>query len=383
MGKKFLPFALPSIGEEEVKEVRKVLKSGWLTTGKVTERFEELFKEYIGCKFAVATSSCTAALHLSLLAIGVKPQDEVITTPFTFCATANAIEYTGARPVFADIEEETYNISIEEIKKKITEKTVAIIPVDYAGHPAQLKEIMKIAKQNSLYVIEDAAHALGSEYENKKIGSISHITCFSFYPTKNITTAEGGMVTTEEKNLAEKIKILSLHGISRDAWKRYKKEGSWYYEEVLLGYKYNLTDINSAIGIVQLKKIEKFLKIREKYANIYGEKLKDVEEITLPKIKGNVRHSYHLYPVLLNTEKVNRDRFIEDLKKEGIGASVHFIPVHLHPYYRNKYNFKEGDFPVAEKVYKRIVSLPLYPQMKESDIIRVVKSIKKVLKRKK
>jgi perosamine synthetase len=381
MSKKFLPFALPYITEEELKEVRKVLNSGWLTTGKFTFKFEEMFKKYIGCKYAIGVSSCTAALHLSLLAVGVKNTQEVITSCFTFCATANSIEYTGAKPVFADIDEETYNISPDEIKKRITENTVAIIPVDYAGHPVELKEILKIAEENSLYVIEDAAHALGSEYENKKIGNISHLTCFSFYPTKNITTGEGGMVTTNNLEFAEKIKILSLHGINRDAWKRYRKEGSWYYEEVELGYKYNLPDINSAIGIVQLKRIEKFLKIREKYAKIYDENLKNVEEIVIPKVRKNVRHSYHLYPILLESKKLKRDEFIEELKKQGIGASVHFLPVHLHPYYKNKYKYKEGDFPVAEKIYKKIVSLPLYPKMEESDIIRVVKSIKNILKR--
>jgi len=381
--KDFIPLSLPLISREEIREVEDTLKSGWLTTGPKTEKFEEKFKEYIGCSYALALNSCTAALHLGLVVAGVGREDEVITTPFTFCATANVIVQVGAKPVFVDIREDTYNLDPREIEKKITKKTKAIIPVDYAGQPCDLDEIKEIAKEHNLIVIEDAAHALGSTYRERKIGIISDLTCFSFYATKNITTAEGGMITTENKEWAEKIRLLSLHGMSRDAWKRYKKEGSWYYEVLYPGYKYNLSDVQAALGLHQLESLEKFLQMRKNYANMYSKTFKEMPEIIVPYVEKDLRHSWHLYVIQIKEErlKIGRGEFVESLKKEGIGSGVHFVPLHLQPFYRERYGFKEGDYPVTEKVFKGVISLPLYPAMTLTDVNDVISAVKRVVER--
>lgn len=376
----FLPPFRPNIGKEEIEEVIDTLKSDWITTGPKTHEFEEKFRKYIGCKHAIAVNSCTAGLHLSLVAIDIKEGDEVITTPFTFAATSNVIIHQRAKPVFVDIDEETYNINPYEIDKVISDKTKAILPVHYAGHPCEMDEIIKIAKEHDLVIIEDAAHAIGAFYRGKKIGNIGNFTAFSFYATKNITTSEGGMITTNDDEIADKLRILSLHGISKDAWKRYSSEGSWYYEILYPGYKYNMTDIQASIGIHQLNKIEEMQKKREEIAKVYNEEFEKIDEIIEPKVKSYVRHAWHLYPIRIKNLKINRDKFIEALKAENIGTSVHFIPIHLHPYYRNRFNFKEDDFPVAEKVYKSILSLPLYPKMEQDDIMDVVKAIKRIVK---
>ncbi|CAB3290128.1 UDP-4-amino-4, 6-dideoxy-N-acetyl-beta-L-altrosamine transaminase [Methanocaldococcus lauensis] len=379
--KNFLPPFSPYIGEEEIKEVIDTLKSDWIAMGPKTLKFEELFREYIGSKFAISVSSCTAGLHLSLVALNIKDGDEVITTPYTFAATGNVIVHQRAKPVFVDIDKETYNINVEEIEKSITDKTKAIIPVHYAGHPCEMDEILKIAKDYDLYVIEDAAHALGAEYKGKKIGTLGDTTSFSFYATKNITTGEGGMVTTDREEIAEKIKILRLHGISRDAWKRYSSEGSWYYEIIECGYKYNMTDIQAAIGIHQLKKVEIMRKRREEIAKIYNDEFENISELIIPITKKHVKHAWHLYPLLLDTDKIriNRNKFIEELKKQNIGTSVHFIPLHLHPFYKRTFGYKKGDFPNAEWVYEREISLPIYPKMTDDDAIDVVNAVKKII----
>jgi len=377
MSRKFLPYFQPSIGKEEIKEVVKTLKSGWLTMGPKTIEFEKLIAKYTGAKYAIAVNSCTAALHLSLIALGIGEGDEVIITPFTFAATANVIIQVGAKPVFVDIKKDTYNIDPEEIEKSITTKTKAIIPVHYAGQPCEMDKIMKIAKKHNLFVIEDAAHAIGAEYKGRKIGTIGDLTCFSFYATKNMTTGEGGAITTNNKKLAEKIEILRLHGMSRDAWKRYSKKGSWYYEIEECGWKYNMTDIQAALGIVQLKKLDKFIEIRRKYVQIYNKELSKIKGIITPYEMPNVKHVYYLYPILL--ENYDRDKFINKMAKNGIQCSVHFIPLHLHPFYRKKFGFKRGDFPNSEWVYEREVSLPLYPKMKYSDLAFVIQTIKNIL----
>ena len=378
MKKNYLPYSQPSIGKEEIKEVVKTLRSGWLTMGPKTVEFEKLIAKYTGAKYAIAVSSCTAALHLSLIALGIGKGDEVITTPFTFAATANVILQVGAKPVFVDIKKSTYDIDPEQIEKAVTKRTKAIIPVDYAGQPCDIEAILDIAKKHNLFVIEDAAHAIGAEYKGKKIGTFATTTCFSFYATKNMTTGEGGTITTNNKKLAEKLKILRLHGMSKDAWKRYSKKGSWYYEIEECGWKYNMTDIQAALGIVQLKKLDKFNNIRRKYAQIYTRELKKLEDIITPYEKPNVKHVYYLYPILL--ENYDRDKFIIKMARNGIQCSVHFIPLHLHPFYRKKFGFKKGDFPNAEWVYEREVSLPLYPKMKEKDIYRVIRTIKRIIK---
>lgn len=375
-----LPFQ-PSIGQEEIDEVVDTLKSGWLTTGPKAHKFEEMAGKYLNCSNVVAVSSCTAALHLSLAAADIGPGDEVITTPFTFISTANVILHQGAKPVFVDIDLETFNINAGKIEKAITEKTKAIIPVHYAGHPCEMDKILAIAKKHKLIVIEDAAHAFGSEYKGKKIGTIGDFTNFSFYAAKNLTCAEGGMVCAKDKKLAEKIRILSLHGMSKDAWKRYTAAGSWYYEVIYPGYKYNLPDILASIGLHQLKKIDKFISKKEKIARLYQKAFAKMPGITPQKTKEYVKNSYYLYPILINEKllKIDRDEFIEALKAENIGTSVHFIPVHLHPYYRKTFGFKKGDFPVTESVYERIVSLPIHSAMSFEDANDVIKAVKKIV----
>ena len=372
-----IPYYLPFIGEEEINEVVDTLRSGWLTMGPKTVEFEKILAEYIGVKNVVAVNSCTAALHLSLIGLGIGNGDEVITTPYTFASTANVIVHSGAKPVFVDIKKDTYNIDPEKIRRAITPKTKAIIPVDFAGQPCELDEIMKIAKENDLYVIEDAAHAIGAEYKGRKIGQISTTTNFSFYATKNITTGDGGAIATDDDELADKLRILRLHGISKDAWKRYAKGGSWYYEIKDCGWKYNMTDIQAAIGIHQLKKLDEFVNRRREIAKIYTEEFENLEIIT-PYEKPDVKHVYHLYPILL--KNYNRNKFIEKMNEKGIGCSVHFIPLHIHPFYRERYGFKKGDYPNAEWVYEREVSLPLYPKMKDDEIFYIISTVKKILK---
>lgn len=378
---RFLPFHQPSIDGEEIQEVVDTLRSGWITTGPKTKLFEKKFQEYIGCKHAIAVSSCTAGLHLALVAAGVGQGDEVITTPYTFATTGEVIIQIGAKPVFVDIEEDGFNIDVTKIPEAITPETKAIIPVHFAGEPCDMDEIMKIAQENNLFVIEDAAHAVGAEYKGKKIGNIGDVTVFSFYATKNLTTGEGGMVTTNNDELAEKIRFLSLHGISKDAWKRYTAAGSWYYEILYAGYKYNMTDIQASLGIHQLNKLEKFLSIRQKYAQRYSSAFADVSEIKTPPVNHHVRHAWHLYVIRLNSASLSIDRkqFIEALKAENIGSSVHFIPLHLHPYYKKKYGYKQGDYPNSEQVYSRVISLPLFPKMADADIEDVIKAVKKVV----
>lgn len=378
---KFLPFAQPLIGKEEEEEVLDSLRSGWITTGPKVARFEQMFKEYIGCKHAQAVNSCTAALHLSLISAGIKPGDEVITSPITFAATANVIIHCGAVPVFADVEKETLNIDVGRIEEKITEKTKAIIPVHLAGQPCKMKEIFKIARKYNLKVIEDAAHAVGAEYDGKKIGSLSEYTCFSFYPIKNITTIEGGMITFDNDDLEETLKALTLHGLTKDAWNRYTAAGSLHWDILFPGYKYNMTDIQAALGIHQLKKLPLFLEVRRKYVSIYQEAFRDMEELQLLQTIPEATHSHHLFIILLNLEKltITRDEFMLALKDENIGTGVHFRAIPFQTYYRQRFGYKKGDFPIAEWASERIVSLPLYPKMSEYDVLCVISAVKKIL----
>lgn len=379
----FLPSFRHFIGEEEINEVVDTLRSDWITRGPKTQRFEEDFKEYIGCRNAIAVSSCTAALHLSLAAYDIGDGDEVITTPFTFTSTVGVILQQRARPVLADIEGETYNIDPALIEERITDRTKAIMPVHYAGHPCEMDKIIRVARKRGSLVLEDAAHALGAVYKKKRVGTIGDATCFSFYATKNLTTGEGGMLTTEDDEVAEKVRILSLHGISRDAWKRYSISGSWKYEVLLPGYKYNMTDIQASIGLHQMKKFDRMQDRRREIAAIYDESLSHVKEIVIPKAKKNVIHAWHLYPIQIETTALRggRDRFVKELSKEGVGTSVHFIPIHLHPYYQKAFGFRIGDFPVSEHIFEREVSLPIYPRMTEDDVRRVIEAVVKIIKR--
>jgi perosamine synthetase len=381
MKKNFIPFARSLIEDDEKREVLEVLESGWLTTGTKVRQLERDFAEYVGAKHAIAVNSGTAALHLCLDAIGIKEGDEVITTTFTFAATAEVIRYFKAKPVFVDIDENSFNIDPRLIEKRITDKTKAIIPVHFAGQACEMDAITEIAVKHGLHIVEDAAHALPTTFKGKKVGSLSELTCFSFYATKNITTGEGGMITTDNHEWAERMMIMSLHGISKDAWKRYTSEGSWYYEIIAPGYKYNLADIAAAIGIHQLKKCEHFYQIRKNYAKLYTEGFNNLEEIIPPFVEPNNQHAWHLYVIQIRPEllDINRSEFIEELRKRNIGASVHFIPLHLHPYYTKSYGYKRGDFPVAERVYERVISLPIYPAMKERDVATVIRAVKDIV----
>jgi len=375
-----VPFHKPYITSEEINAVTEVLKKGWLTMGPRTVEFENKFKSYIGSKYTIALNSCTAALHLALHAIGIKEGDEVLLPTITFPATAEVVCYFKAKPVFIDVEKDTHNIDATKLEEKINSKTRAIIPVHYGGQPCDMGQIMQVAKKYNLRVIEDAAHALPSRYKNKKIGVISDLTCFSFYATKTLTTGEGGMVATKNKNWAEKIRVMRLHGMNRDAWKRYSSVGSWFYEVVDAGFKYNMTDIQAALGIVQLKKIEFMWRKRKEIAECYNEAFEDSEEIITPVIKNDRETSWHLYAIKLNLDalKIDRNTFMEKLREKGVNTSVHFIPLYRHLFYRKKFGYRKKSFPNSEWIYKRTFSLPIYPSMKKSEIAKVISVIKDV-----
>lgn len=384
MRKDFLVFGKPYVGKEEIKEVVATLKSGWWGTGPKVERFENNFKTYVGARHALGVNSCTAGLHLALKAIGIGPEDEVITTPLTFCSTANVIIHCGARPVFADVALDDWNIDPTEIEKKITKKTRAIIPVHLHGRPCQMDKILKIAKKYNLKVIEDAAHAAEAWYHNKKIGNIGDITVFSFYVTKNIATGEGGMITTNNKKYATMMKVLSLHGLSRDAYKRYSVKVYRHYECLMPGFKYNMMDIQAALGIHQLARVEQNAVIRKKYWDMYNETFAKIPELILPKPEEpHTRHARHLYAILVKPErlKISRDKFVDSLIKENIGSGVHFNPIHLYKYYRKTYGWKTGDFPNAEFVGTRTISLPLSAAMTDRDIRDVISAVKRIIKK--
>lgn len=379
--KDFLPFHRPSIGPEEEEEVIQTLRSGWLTTGPRTQQFERDFASFSGCKHAIGLSSCTAGLHLALVALGIGEGDEVITTTITFPATANVIVHQRGKPVFVDVDPETLNIDTDQIEAKITPRTRAIIPVHFAGHPCQMDRILEIARRYNLKVIDDAAHALEAEYKGRKVGGLGDATVFSFYATKNITTGEGGMLTTNDDDLAEKISILRLHGISRDAWNRYGSEGYKHWDTVYPGYKYNMFDLQAALGIHQLKKVDEFLRARNKYVQMYDETFKQIPEIKLLGRKENIKHSHHLYIIQVKTEDLTADRdvIMNAIQAENIGIGVHFRALHLQSYYRNTYGFRPGDFPNAEYASDRVISLPLYPAMTEQDVFYVIDVVKKVI----
>ncbi|WP_281950373.1 DegT/DnrJ/EryC1/StrS family aminotransferase [Nitrosophilus kaiyonis] len=378
-----IPFHRPYITDEEINEVIDSLKKGWITMGKKTIDFESKFKDYIGSKNAIAVNSCTAGLHLALRAIGLKEGDEVIVPATTFVATAEVVNYFKAKPVLIDIEKDTHLIDASKIEEKITPKTKVIIPVHFSGQPADMDEILEIAKKYNLYFIEDAAHALPAWYKDKKIGTIGDLTAFSFYATKTLATGEGGMVTTEKDEWAEKIRILRLHGISKDAWKRYSKEGSWEYDVIENGYKYNTTDINSALGLAQLNKLEWMWKEREKIANLYNKAFTGCEELILYKVKEDRISSWHLYPLKLNIEalKIDRNQFIEELKNRGVGTSVHFIPLYRFSYYKNHFNYKVEDFLNSEWIFERVISLPIFPGMNLEEINYVIENVIDIVKK--
>lgn len=374
--KKIIPYGHQWIDGKDIQEVIKVLKSDWLTQGPKVEEFEKALAKYCGAEYGVAVSSGTTALHLAYLAAGIGPGDEVIITPLTFAATANAIVFCGGKPVFADIEEDSLNIDPKEIEKKITKKTKAIAIVDFAGQPCQLDEIKKIAKKHNLLLIEDACHSLGAEYKGKKIGGLADLTVFSFHPVKAITTGEGGMILTNNKNFYQKLKNLRHQGIVKKS-----EKGDWYYEIKKPGYNYRLTDFQSALGISQLKKLEKFIKRRREIAALYNKAFKNVKEIITPTERKNVKSAWHIYVIQLRLEKLRagRKKIFEELQKDGLGVQVHYLPLHLQPFYRKKFGLRIGDFPVAEKYYQRAITLPLFPKMTDKDIKKIITTVKKII----
>ena len=378
----FLPFHIPDISEDDVQAVVETLRSGWLTTGRKVKQLEADFASYVGAREAVAVNSGTAALHLALDAIGLKEGDEVLVPTMTFAASAEVVLYFKAKPVLVDCQPDTMNLDLNQIEKAITAKTKAIMPVHIGGQPCDMDRIIEIASVHGLRVIEDAAHALPTHYRGRMIGTIGDITCFSFYATKTITTGEGGMATTENPEWAKRMRMMSLHGISHDAWKRYTAEGSWYYEILCPGYKYNLTDVAAALGVQQLKKCDKFWEHRLSCARAYNEGLKDIPEISLPYVVPDVQHAWHLYVIQLNLEqlRIDRNEFISLLRQENIGTSVHFIPLHLHPYYRDTFGYQPKDFPIASAVSERIISLPIYPKLSQDDIHRVIDTVSMLIR---
>jgi dTDP-4-amino-4,6-dideoxygalactose transaminase len=377
----FLPFAAPDISEEEIADVVDTLRSGWLTYGPKAQKFEEEFAAAVGARHAIALNSCTAGLHLGLLAAGIGPGDEVITTPITFAATANVIVHTGATPVLADVCPDDLNIDPAAVAAKITSRTKAIMPVHYGGQACRMDELLDLARRHDLKVIEDAAHATGASYRGKKVGTLGDITSFSFYATKNLTTGEGGMLTTDEDEVAAKVRALRGHGLSADAWKRYSASGSAFYEVTAPGFNYRTTDIQAAIGRGQLSRLPESNARRAELALRYTERMSGIEELQTPVTRPEVESSWHLYAIRLRLEKldIERDAFAAELKQRGIGTSVHFIPIHYHAFYREGFGFHKGDFPVAEDAYDRLISLPLFPRMSDVDVDRVVGAIQEIV----
>lgn len=376
-----VPFHRAPVGEEEVQAVSEVIRSGWLTMGPKTFEFEKEFAKYVGAQHAVAVSTGTAALHLSLEAAGIGAGDEVLLPTTTFTATAEAVTYLGARPVLVDIEPVTMNMDPEDAARRITSKTRAIIPVHLGGQPCDMDEIHILARMHHLRVIEDAAHALPSEYRGKRVGQISEFTCFSFYATKTLTTGEGGMITTDNSTVADRMRLMRLHGIERDAWKRYRADGSWCYEVLEAGFKYNLTDFQSAMGLVQLAKCDVMKQAREAVAQRYSDAFSSFDELVVPTVLPDRRTSWHLYALRLRLDRLGLDRnnFVQALRRLGVACSVHFIPLHLHPYYQRAYGYQIGDYPRAEQEYHSCFSLPIYPGMTDREINHVVGAVQKTV----
>jgi dTDP-4-amino-4,6-dideoxygalactose transaminase len=378
----FLLFSPPAVGQAEIDEVVDTLRSGWITTGPKTQQFETAFRNRVEAPAALAVNSCTAGLHLGLLALGVRPGDEVITTPMTFCACANVIEHVGARPRFTDVETDTLNLDPAAVEAAITPRTRAILAVHYAGHPVELDSIRDIATRHGVALIEDAAHAIPASYKGRLIGSSDNPVAFSFYATKNLTTGEGGMLTGSPE-LIGRARTLALHGMSRDAWKRYGPGGSWFYEVEQPGFKYNMTDIQAAMGLAQLRQLGAFQRRRREIAGLYTKAFQNVDSLETPTERPEVEHAWHLYVLRLRLGalRIGRNRFIDELRARNIGTSVHFIPIHLHPYYREKYGYAPDDFPVAVGNYQRILSLPIHPRLTDSDVNDVVEAVLDVASR--
>ena len=373
----FLPFHLPLIEQDDIRALTDVLRSGWITSGPKVREFEQAFGAYLGARHALAVNSGTSALHLALKAAGVGRGDEVVLPTMTFAATAEVVIHAGAEPVLVDSLPGTMNLDVNQVEAAITPRTKAIIPVHFGGHPCDMDRLLAIARNRRIALIEDSAHALPAKYRGRTVGTLGDITCFSFYATKSITTGEGGMVTTENESYAERMRILSLHGLSKDAWNRYGARGSWRYDILEAGYKYNLTDLQAALGIAQLKKCDAMWRRRDEIAAKYSRGLAAVKAFHTPCASPHVQHAWHLYVILVDEPalRIGRDQVIEELRQRGIGTSVHFIPLHLHTYYQKEWGYRRGDFPVAERYFDRCISLPIYPRMKDGDADRVVECL--------
>lgn len=378
--KTLLPHGHQSIAEDDIQAVVDTLRSDWLTTGPKVAEFEEAFAAQVGAKHAVAFSSGTAALHGAAFAAGLKPGDEAITSPLTFAATANCVLYQGARPVFADVCPDTLNLDPQQFAERVTAKTRAVLPVDYSGHPADLDPILALAERYGLTVIEDGCHALGAEYRGRSVGSLAHLTVFSFHPVKHLTTGEGGMVTTNSASHAEVLRRFRNHGISSDALER-QTAGQWHYEMVLLGFNYRLTDVACALGLSQLRKLEPNLARRRQIAQIYTAAFREMAGVMPPVVRADVNPAWHLYPVRFDPAqlKADRGRIFRALRAENIGVNVHYIPVHLHPYYRDQFGYRGGEYPVAEGAYERLISLPMFYGMSDEDVQDAIQAVEKVV----
>ena len=378
--KALLPYGHQSIDEADIQAVVATLRSDWLTTGPRIAEFEEAFAARTGARHAVSFSSGTAALHAAAFTAGLKSGDEAITSPLTFVATANCVLYQGAVPVFADVSPDTLNLDPEQAAARLTPRTRAILPVDYAGHPADLSPILDLAERHGLVVIEDASHALGAEYKGRHVGSVAHMTVFSFHPVKHITTGEGGMVTTDNAKFAETLRRFRNHGISSDARQR-QAAGQWHYEMVLLGFNYRLTDIACALGIQQLKKLEANLARRRQIAARYTAAFREIPEVVPPAVRHDINPAWHLYPIRLDRARLKADRgqVFAALRAENIGVNVHYIPVHRHPYYRERFGYRGGEYPVAEDAYERLISLPMFHGMSDQDVDDVIRAVEKVI----
>ncbi len=378
----FLPFSTPTLEDAEINEVVDSLRSGWITTGPKVKRFEEAFKAYVGAPYAVPLTSATAGLHLTLLALGIREGDEIITTPMTFASTVSMIILCGGKPVLADIEPGTLNLDIGKVREKITPRTRAVIPVHFAGQACDMDPLFALAKEHGLTVIEDAAHAAGTEYKGKRIGSLDSISIFSFHPNKNITTGEGGMVCTADENLAEEISLMKFHGMSREAWKRFAASGTPNYDILMPGFKYNMMDIQAALGIHQLPRLDGFIDRRREIAEFYNREFADLAELALPSYAPyQQRHAWHLYTPLVRIEKlkIDRDRFMEELKKHNIGSGLHYKAIHHHAWYREHLPMADQELPNASYASERILSLPLFPKMSDDDAADVVAAVKQVI----
>jgi dTDP-4-amino-4,6-dideoxygalactose transaminase len=378
----FLSFSPPLIGAEEIDEVVDTLRSNWITTGPKTKRFETEFAAALGAPGALALNSCTAALHTALVTAGIGPGDEVVTTPMTFVASVNVIEHVGARPVLADVEPDTLNIDPARVEAAITPRTRALLPVHYAGHPANLDALGELASRHQLVMLEDAAHALPAAFRGRPIGSGTNPVAFSFYATKNLTTAEGGMLTGDPEFLA-RARMVSLHGMNREASNRYQQGGSWFYEVLLPGFKYNMTDIQAALGVWQLRKLARHQDRRRAIVSQYDNAFGDDPALELPVARPEVDHAWHLYVLRLRPDvlRIDRDAFIRELTERNIGSSVHFIPIHVHPYYRDRYSYRPERFPVAYDNYRRMLSLPLNPRLNDHDVADVIEAVRDVARR--